>query len=1545
MSAGDIGSKSQGSNDPDAQYEKESNNAEVHISGSSLHIPSSTRNPNSTFTLLVPPVERRWEYQVYRSEHEVQDVLEEYEDLGELQYLVRFSNGHESEISLNQLHDLANGSVALNEFNNQHSDAQSPSVSSSDSSNMVATRPTRITRTKAPGFTDFTNIDLSSDDELATGEGAKRPGSRIQRPGPSKLKRKPFSKRSDSSSSNQRLSRRQSTRSAAKRHDYNDSAGLDDSEDELDSDVSSLGKRKRGSKLPHRTRLTLRGPSRPRRSDRSGRDLRSMHEVGEDDIPEIVTAQGTAKAIGAKENFQSLALDNEFRLRHQTICDTCNLLGDDDHKGKLVFCQGCTVSYHQRCLGPRNSREHLATKVGEQNFVLQCRRCIGAARQKDPFAPDQGICSICKKPGEASTPFRDRKSTRQEQKDREDNGGEDPVTQVPDTMIDKADNVLFRCTSCFRAFHFHHLPPSEDDAMIEDLEGEGLAAKRFSDYCTYGNWACRKCTSPPTKVESLITWRPIDQEKYVPGTPTHLVNEDDKEYLVRWDKCSYSKSTWIPGPWIWGVTKHAMRSAFANRDNGRNLPKFTFEEAVPEEWLRVDIVLDVRYTNLVKVQVEQVDLKRVKEVKQAYIKFKGLGYEDVVWDEPPDQQDADRWADFRSAYEDWVRGRYIHLPATTPLNNRLAKERTQNFEDKSMLKEQSKLLVGGQLMPYQLEGLNWLYYQWHRQQNAILADEMGLGKTIQVIGFLLTLKETHSCWPFLIVVPNSTCANWRREIKHWAPSLRVVTYFGSSEARSLSEKYELFPGKDKDLRCHIVVTSYDAAQDDDFRKVFRRINWQALIVDEGQRLKNDKNILYSSLSALKAPFKVLLTGTPLQNNPRELFNLLQFLDTSIDAAELEQQYTELTKENVPRLHDMLRPFFLRRTKAQVLTFLPPMAQIIVPVTLTVLQKKLYKSILARNPELLKAIFGGSKRALAKTERASLNNILMQLRKCLCHPFVYNRDIEERSSNAVLSHRNLVEASSKLQLLEIMLPKLQERGHRVLIFSQFLNMLDMVEDFLDGLGLFYQRLDGTMGSLEKQKRIDEFNAPDSRLFAFLLSTRAGGVGINLATADTVIILDPDFNPHQDIQALSRAHRIGQRKKVLVFQLTTRSTAEEKIMQIGKKKMALDHALIEQMDADEDESLDVESILRHGTQALFQEGDANDIKYDSASVDKLLDRSQIENTDIAKDQSAESQFSFARVWANDKGILEEELDDENSDSASVPDTSIWEGILREREAEVAREAAERAETLGRGKRQRQMVDYAGHNEQGLADSPRKRQVGFAEGSDTDFEAHLVESAEEDESSGAEGGDAEDVTTELAEGQTRRSKSQIVDGVFRRAHVPQPQPYDSAAQSFPINGFDGTHNAAVVNHCLACGTIHLQGSCPLKFAGVEYCGLCRQAHYGFGKRKACPHLHDLGQCYLMLEAIKQSEDSRELKDQVKKYLVGIIGNLRHEQKLTEEKKRESLQQQGQAAPSRPPLHTPQAHVYPAPPYDRTANGSSSSHYMANGWGSFNKENHPAD
>ena len=348
--------------------------------------------------------------------------------------------------------------------------------------------------------------------------------------------------------------------------------------------------------------------------------------------------------------------------------------------------------------------------------------------------------------------------------------------------------------------------------------------------------------------------------------------------------------------------------------------------------------------------------------------------------------------------------------------------------------------------------------------------------------------------------------------------------------------------------------------------------------------------------------------------------------------------------------------------------------------MTVLQERLAKGIMSRNPELIKTLM--SKEKIKVGKRNGLVNILTDLRLCICHPFCFDPMVEDKSLSHEQMQRNLVAASGKLMLLNIMLPKLRERGHRVLIFSQFLRNLDIIEDFMTDIGVRHLRIDGSMSALVKQKRIDAFNAPDSEYFAMLLSTRAGGVGINLATADTVIIYDPDFNPHQDIQAISRAHRIGQKNKVLCFQLTTKNSIEEKMMQTGRNKMALDHALIESMDASDGTSEDLASLLMHAAEGLFGSNDKERISYDDAAVEKLLDRSQIESTDTGDDESAENQFSFARVWANNE--LVDNVD--SKDSSESADSSVWEKILKERELQHELDTAAQKQEYGRGARRR-------------------------------------------------------------------------------------------------------------------------------------------------------------------------------------------------------------------------------------------------------------------
>lgn len=1040
----------------------------------------------------------------------------------------------------------------------------------------------------------------------------------------------------------------------------------------------------------------------PRRSGRATKSLKTMADPGLDDemfAPEEEKLPSAPKVSGAKEIFPTIP-HGPFKEAHTTICGSCGNDANTPNKGKMVYCQGCSMGYHKICLGFRSTRDHLVTKIGPDEFVLQCRDCIGIRKKKDNGSPSLDICQICKQKGPACEAFSPKRSALAEAKLREENGGEDPVTHVDEKLINNPYNVLFRCMNCHCAYHFEHLPAfAYKDSEIKN-SGVSIREDRLEDYAI--EWKCKDCLDMRHKIAALVAWRPIDRNSYVSGQTTFDVPEDEKEYLIKWETRSYAHCDWKRGPWVFGVTSASMRHAFPKRNDGRNLlPKFKEEDAIPEEYLLADVVLDVRFKGAFRFESKEIDLEKMDSIAQALIKFQGLDYAEAVWDEPPEDRHGRRWSAFKTAYSEFLNGKHFKSEPASTIKERLRAFREVDFTEEIEFfpgdKKQPERMpekpegLRGVLMGYQIRGLNWLLYNFYHQRSVVLADEMGLGKTIQVISLITALAlQGPRCYPFLVVVPNSTCPNWRREIKQWAPDLRVVTYHGGREPQKLAYKYELFPNGSRDMKAHVVVMSYDSAQDPETRVLFKSVNWVGLVVDEGQRLKNDENLLYGALRAMKTPWRLLLTGTPLQNNKRELFNLLQFIDPSKNAARLDEQYEEVTKENIAELHEMIKPYFLRRTKDSVLHFLPPMAQIILPVSMSVVQEKLCKSIMSKNPELIRAIFANGK--MKATERSSLNNILMQLRKCLGHPFLYSGAVEDKTVDPDTMYRNLVSASSKLVLLEQMLPKLQQRGHRVLIFSQFLGMLDIVEDFLNGIGFKYQRLDGSISSLEKQKRIDAYNEDGSEYFAFLLSTRAGGVGINLATADTVIILDPDFNPHQDLQALSRAHRIGQKNKVLCFQLMTKGSVEEKIMQIGRKKMALDHVLIETMDRDENEPVeDLETILKHGAEALFSNNDKEKevITYDAEAIDKLLDRSQIKkaNSDEGDgDQKpAAKQFAYAQVWENNTGQFTDEIQAEENAPLSL---DVWDTILKEREAEAKRLAELNKEVLGRGGRRRQV-----------------------------------------------------------------------------------------------------------------------------------------------------------------------------------------------------------------------------------------------------------------
>jgi ATP-dependent helicase STH1/SNF2 len=471
--------------------------------------------------------------------------------------------------------------------------------------------------------------------------------------------------------------------------------------------------------------------------------------------------------------------------------------------------------------------------------------------------------------------------------------------------------------------------------------------------------------------------------------------------------------------------------------------------------------------------------------------------------------------------------------------------------------KQPSILVGGKLKPYQIDGLEWMVSLYNNGLNGILADEMGLGKTIQTLSLLTYLVEfKNNKGPFLVIVPLSTVSNWVRELEAWAPSLGKVVYRGAPDRRKELQQ-DMVAGD-----YNVVLTTYEFVVKD---KLFLgKVKWKYIIIDEGHRMKNADCKLALTLGAkYKTRNRILLTGTPLQNNLTELWALLNFLlPTIFSSADTFETWfnapfqasslsggAELNEEEqllvISRLHQVLRPFMLRRLKTDVETQLPEKVESVLRCDMSIWQKILY-SQMTSNIGIMSL---GSVR--------TFNNIVMQLKKVCNHPYLFYTD-EELAS---VPRDYIVRAAGKFEMLEHALTKLRATGHRVLLFSQMTAALDYLEYFLSGMGVRHMRLDGTTKADDRQGMLENFNAPDSEYFIFLLSTRAGGLGLNLQTADTVFIFDSDWNPMMDLQAQDRAHRIGQTKEVRVFRLITASSVEEKILERANRKLQMDAQIIQ------------------------------------------------------------------------------------------------------------------------------------------------------------------------------------------------------------------------------------------------------------------------------------------------------------------------------------------------------------------------------------------------
>uniref|UniRef100_A0A669QSW8 Chromodomain helicase DNA binding protein 5 n=1 Tax=Phasianus colchicus TaxID=9054 RepID=A0A669QSW8_PHACC len=1008
-----------------------------------------------------------------------------------------------------------------------------------------------------------------------------------------------------------------------------------------------------------------------------------------------------------------------YETDHQDYCEVCQ------QGGEIILCDTCPRAYHLVCLDPELEK-----------------------------APEgKWSCPHCEKEGIQWEP-------KEEEDEEEEGGEEEEDDHMEFCRVCKDGGELLCCDTCPSSYHLHCLNPP----LPEIPNGE---------------WLCPRCTCPPLKgkVQRILHWAwkeppaplpsalPAPDAELALPLPKVLEGIPEREFFVKWAGLSYWHCSWVKELQL-ELYHTVMYRNYQRKNDMDEPPAFDYGSGDEDSQREKRKNKDPHYAKMEErfyrygIKPEWMMIHRIlnhsfdkKGDIHYLIKWKDLPYDQCTWE--IDEIDIPYYENLKLLY--WNHRELMLGEDTRPLK-KLNKKGKKLKEEKLEKPPETPLVdptvkfdkqpwyidaTGGTLHPYQLEGLNWLRFSWAQGTDTILADEMGLGKTVQTIVFLYSLyKEGHSKGPYLVSAPLSTIINWEREFEMWAPDFYVVTYTGDKESRSVIRENEFSfednairsgkkvfrMKKEAQIKFHVLLTSYELITID--QAVLGSIEWACLVVDEAHRLKNNQSKFFRVLNSYKIDYKLLLTGTPLQNNLEELFHLLNFL-TPERFNNLEgflEEFADISKEDqIKKLHDLLGPHMLRRLKADVFKNMPAKTELIVRVELSQMQKKYYKFILTRNFEALNSKGGGN--------QVSLLNIMMDLKKCCNHPYLFPVAAVEAPvlPNGSYDGNSLVKSSGKLMLLQKMLKKLRDGGHRVLIFSQMTKMLDLLEDFLEYEGYKYERIDGGITGGLRQEAIDRFNAPGAQQFCFLLSTRAGGLGINLATADTVIIYDSDWNPHNDIQAFSRAHRIGQNKKVMIYRFVTRASVEERITQVAKRKMMLTHLVVRPGLGSKSGSMtkqELDDILKFGTEELFKddmEGDNKDvddssvIHYDDAAISKLLDRNQdaTDDTELQNMNEYLSSFKVAQYVVREEDG--EEVEREIIKQEENVDPDYWEKLLRHH---YEQQQEDLARNLGKGKRIRKQVNYndASQEDQEWQDELSDNQSEYSIGSedeDEDFE----------------------------------------------------------------------------------------------------------------------------------------------------------------------------------------------------------------------------------
>uniref|UniRef100_A0A8D1D1Y9 Chromodomain helicase DNA binding protein 6 n=1 Tax=Sus scrofa TaxID=9823 RepID=A0A8D1D1Y9_PIG len=699
------------------------------------------------------------------------------------------------------------------------------------------------------------------------------------------------------------------------------------------------------------------------------------------------------------------------------------------------------------------------------------------------------------------------------------------------------------------------------------------------------------------------------------------------------------------------------------------------EDLFNPDYVEVDRILEVAHTK---------DAETGEEVTHYLVKWCSLPYEESTWELEEDVDPA-KVKEFESL-QILPEIKHVERPASDSWQKL---EKSREYKNSNQLRE------------YQLEGMNWLLFNWYNRKNCILADEMGLGKTIQSITFLseIFLRGIHG--PFLIIAPLSTITNWEREFRTWT-EMNAIVYHGSQISRQMIQQYEMVYRDAQGnplsgvFKFHVVITTFEMILAD--CPELKKIHWSCVIIDEAHRLKNRNCKLLEGLKLMALEHKVLLTGTPLQNSVEELFSLLNFLEPSqfpSETAFLEEFGDLKTEEQVKKLQSILKPMMLRRLKDDVEKNLAPKQETIIEVELTNIQKKYYRAILEKN-------FSFLTKGANQHNMPNLINTMMELRKCCNHPYLINGAEEKILEDFRKTHspdapdfqlQAMIQAAGKLVLIDKLLPKLIAGGHKVLIFSQMVRCLDILEDYLIQRRYTYERIDGRVRGNLRQAAIDRFCKPDSDRFVFLLCTRAGGLGINLTAADTCIIFDSDWNPQNDLQAQARCHRIGQSKAVKVYRLITRNSYEREMFDKASLKLGLDKAVLQDINrkgstngVQQLSKMEVEDLLRKGAYGALMDEEDEGSKFCEEDIDQILQR----RTHTITIQSEGKGSTFAKASFVASG---------NRTDISLDDPNFWQKWAKIAELDTEAKSEKESLVIDRPRVRKQTKHYNSFEEDEL------------------------------------------------------------------------------------------------------------------------------------------------------------------------------------------------------------------------------------------------------